>query len=71
MVAGYETFLYNLYAYSGCNNFTKIACNLKWKIKTHFEDGIEKTIEWYLHNPEILNDMSKTVLDQTPWKNGE
>ncbi len=49
----------------------KISNELKWKIKTHFEDGIEKTIEWYLHNPEILNDMSKTVLDQTPWKNGE
>ena len=49
----------------------KISKNLGWKIKTEFEEGIEKTIEWYLHNRDVLNDTSRTVLDQTPWKNNE
>ena len=30
--------------------------------------GLEKTIQWYLDNPEILNDISQTVLDPSPWK---
>ena len=47
----------------------KIAKELDWKMKINFETGLEKTIQWYLNNPEILNDISQTVLDPTPWKN--
>ena len=47
----------------------KISSDLNWKLKTSFEKGLEKTIEWYLNNPDILNNISKTVLDYTPWKN--
>tara|TARA_B100000029_G_scaffold510913_1_gene603590 strand:+ start:192 stop:1178 length:987 start_codon:yes stop_codon:yes gene_type:complete len=47
----------------------KISNDLDWKLKTSFEKGLEKTIEWYLNNPYILNNISKTVLDYTPWKN--
>ncbi len=47
----------------------KISNDLDWKLKTGFEKGLEKTIEWYLNNPYILNNISKTVLDYTPWKN--
>ncbi len=47
----------------------KISNDLNWKLKTSFEKGLEKTIEWYLNNPDILNNISKTVLDYTPWKN--
>ena len=47
----------------------KISEELGWKIKTDFDKGLEKTIQWYLDNPEILNYISQTVLDQTPWKN--
>jgi dTDP-glucose 4,6-dehydratase len=47
----------------------KISDELDWKIKINFEEGLEKTIEWYLDNPEILNNISQTVLDSTPWKN--
>ena len=47
----------------------KISDELEWKIKTTFEEGLEKTIQWYLDNPEILNDISSAVLNSTPWKN--
>ena len=47
---------------------TKIHDQLGWKIKTTFDDGLKKTVRWYLDNPELLNDVSSTVLDPTPWK---
>lgn len=34
---------------------TKIKNELGWYPKTKFEDGIIKTIDWYLENPEWLN----------------
>jgi len=46
----------------------KINDELDWKIKTNFDKGLEKTVQWYLDNPEILNNISQTVLDPTPWK---
>ena len=33
---------------------TKISRELGWLPKTKFEDGIVKTIDWYLANPEYL-----------------
>ena len=47
----------------------KISNELDWKVNTPFEKGLEKTIQWYLDNPQILNNISETVLDPTPWKN--
>ena len=41
---------------------------LDWRTKTSFDEGLQKTVQWYLDNPEILNDISQTVLDPTPWK---
>ena len=46
----------------------KIISELGWKIKLNFEKGLEKTIQWYLDNPEIINNLSSTVLESTPWK---
>ena len=46
----------------------KISNELGWKTKKSFDEGIRKTVQWYLDNPEILNDVSSTVLDSTPWK---
>ena len=46
----------------------KISNELDWKLKIGFDEGLEKTIQWYLDNPEILNNTSPTVLDSTPWK---
>ena len=47
----------------------KITSELNWKTKLSFDKGLEKTIQWYLDNPEIVNNVSSTVLDPTPWKN--
>jgi len=49
----------------------KISEELDWKVKTTFDEGLQKTIQWYLDNPEILSNISKTVLDSTPWKNNQ
>ena len=46
----------------------KISDELNWKLNTNFDEGLEKTVHWYLNNPKILNDISQTVLDPTPWK---
>ena len=47
---------------------TKISDQLGWKVKSSFEGGLEKTVQWYLDNPELLNNVSSAVLDPTPWK---
>jgi|TARA_B100001971_G_C18262642_1_gene588440 dTDP-glucose 4,6-dehydratase len=47
---------------------SKTMKNLSWSVKSNFEDGLEKTIQWYLKNPEILNNIT-TVFESTPWKN--
>ena len=49
-------------------NSKKISDELGWKRNTSFDEGIRKTVQWYLDNPDILNDISSTVLDSTPWK---
>ncbi|MAS78702.1 MAG: dTDP-glucose 4,6-dehydratase [Candidatus Marinimicrobia bacterium] len=46
----------------------KVSNELDWNVKTSFDEGLEKTIHWYLDNPEILNDTSQKVLDSTPWR---
>ena len=50
-------------------NSSKISEKLEWKIKMSFEEGLKNTVQWYLDNPELLNTVSSTALDPTPWKN--
>ena len=50
-------------------NSDKISKELGWKPKIRFEEGIEKTVEWYLDHEEIWKDLSPKILDSTPWKN--
>ena len=47
----------------------KISNELGWKTKSSFDEGLRKTVQWDLDHPEILNNVSSTVLDSTPWKN--
>ena len=47
---------------------TKISNELGWKTELTFDQGLEKTIQWYLNNTEIINNLSTTVLDSAPWK---
>ncbi len=55
------------FRYSMSSN--KISKELSWKPKISFEEGIEKTVEWYLNHEEIWKDLSSKILDSTPWKN--
>ena len=50
-------------------NSSKIYKEMSWKPKIGFEEGIEKTVEWYLNHQEIGKDLSPKILDSTPWKN--
>jgi dTDP-glucose 4,6-dehydratase len=54
------------FRYSMSSN--KISKEYGWKPKIGFEDGIEKTVEWYLNHQEIWKDISPKILDSTPWK---
>ena len=47
----------------------KISDELGWRVKSNFDHGLRKTIQWYLDHPDTLNNVSSTVLDSTPWKN--
>ncbi len=49
-------------------NSTKISKDLGWKKNTNFNEGLNKTVEWYLQNPEIWKDIPSKILDTTPWK---
>ena len=47
---------------------TKIRNSLEWSQKKKFEEGLKKTIEWYLENKEWWIDLDQKNLDSTPWK---
>ena len=48
---------------------SKIRNELKWSEKMNFEQGLNKTIEWYLSNIEWCDKISNDILKSTPWKN--
>ena len=50
-------------------NSSKIKKQLGWSVKTDFEKGLEKTIKWYLSHPDWWKNLSKKILNATPWKN--
>jgi dTDP-glucose 4,6-dehydratase len=41
---------------------------LNWQTKVNFEEGIKKTVDWYLSNREWWKTIMKNSLNQTPWK---
>jgi len=47
---------------------TKIRNELGWIQKTSFEQGLEKTIQWYNENHSVLENLSVNALSSTPWK---
>ncbi|WP_258083274.1 dTDP-glucose 4,6-dehydratase [Thermococcus thermotolerans] len=49
----------------------KITRDLKWRPKHSFEEGIEKTVKWYLENEDWWRPLvNERVLHPTPWKLG-
>ena len=49
-------------------NSAKISKELGWKMQTKFEDGLEKTISWYMENPQIWKNLDSNIFESTPWK---
>jgi len=47
---------------------TKIRNTLEWSQKKKFEEGLKKTIDWYLENKEWWMNLDQKILDATPWK---
>jgi len=47
---------------------TKIRNTLQWSQKKKFEEGLKKTIDWYLENKEWWIDLDQKILESTPWK---
>jgi len=50
-------------------NSSKISKGMGWKSKTSFDEGIQKTVDWYLSHEEIWKDLTPSALNPTPWKN--
>ena len=49
----------------------KITRDLRWRPKYSFEEGMEKTVKWYLENEEWWRPLvNERVLHPTPWKLG-
>jgi len=47
----------------------KITRDLKWRPKVSFEEGIKKTVEWYLNNEWWWRPLvDERILHPTPWK---
>ena len=48
---------------------SKIRKELNWSQKTNFDEGLEKTVEWYKSNKNWWEGLANSYLETTPWKN--
>ena len=48
---------------------SKVRSELNWSENTNFDDGLKKTVDWYLSNPNWWQNISQDILKSTPWKN--
>ncbi len=48
---------------------SKVRSQLNWSENTNFDDGLKKTVDWYLSNPAWWQNISQDILKSTPWKN--
>tara|TARA_B110000881_G_C18540499_1_gene498286 strand:+ start:296 stop:1279 length:984 start_codon:yes stop_codon:yes gene_type:complete len=49
-------------------NSTKIRTELGWKELVNFDESLEKTVNWYVHNENWWTNLSQTVQNKEPWK---
>ena len=49
-------------------NSSKIRTVLNWSSNINFDEGIQKTIDWYLKNQEWWQNIKKNTFNATPWK---
>ena len=48
---------------------SKIRSELNWSENTNFDEGLKKTVDWYLSNSAWWQNISQDILKSTPWKN--
>lgn len=48
---------------------SKIRQELNWSQKSEFDNGLQKTIEWYLSHKDWWKNLSQSIFHSTPWKN--
>ena len=48
---------------------SKVRSELNWSENTNFDEGLKKTVDWYLSNPRWWQNISQDILKSTPWKN--
>lgn len=48
---------------------SKIRKELNWSQRSEFDDGLQKTIEWYLSHTDWWENLSQSIFQSTPWKN--
>jgi len=49
-------------------NSSKIRTELKWSESVKFDEGLEKTVQWYLDNQDWWKELPSIVLNKKPWK---
>ena len=47
---------------------SKIRNELNWNQKISFDDGIKKTVDWYLNNSNLYTDVQNKISKPTSWK---
>jgi|TARA_B110000014_G_C20126114_1_gene600066 dTDP-glucose 4,6-dehydratase len=48
---------------------SKIRTDLDWSETTNFDDGLQKTIDWYMNNDYWWNEIKSDIFKSEPWKN--
>ena len=48
---------------------SNIRTDLNWSENTSFDNGLRKTVDWYLANTDLWKDLSPDILKSMPWKN--
>ena len=48
---------------------SKIRHELNWSQKSTFDDGIKKTVDWYLSQKDWWQEIQNSAMNPTPWKN--
>ena len=49
-------------------NSDKLRKHMNWKPNVNFDEGLEKTINWYTSNSEWHKNFSENIFNHTPWK---
>jgi len=48
---------------------SKLRTELQWVQKTNFEEGLKKTVNWYMSNQQWCKDLDRNYEGNIPWKN--